>query len=246
MDQPNQNPQNQNQGQDKPLTMPPGEAAGGIGGSNLRPPEPMGGTPSSIYPTPVAPAPPTITPQMEPPPKKGLGSVVLIILLIIILILGVLVFISWKGWISLGGLEKLWGGGQPTASPTLTPGLETTESPTVTTSPEITTNVNDQIRKSNLLTIKSALKKYYIDNSTYPESLNISKTSDINGSLAKNLIPSYLEELPDDPLSPQYWYGYKSDGLTFELTAVLEDKSDPEGIMSGSNFLYKITDSTSE
>src|SRR3990167_679345 len=170
MDQPSQN-----QGQNKPLAMPPGEAAGGQEGSNLRPPEPIGGSPSGIYPTPTPPAPTTINPQMEPAPKKGLGSIVLIIILIIILILGVLVFISWKGWISLGGLEKIWGGGQPTPSSILTPEIETTISPAVTTSPEITTNVNDQIRKSNLLTIKSALKKYYIDNSNYPESANRSE-----------------------------------------------------------------------
>lgn len=241
MDQPTQN-----QPATKPLDMPPGESGNRpVTGDNLKPPEPMGGP--SPYASQSPPPPPESSGVVSPEvPKRGFGPLVLIILLVIILIMGILIFISWKGWISLGGLEKIWGGGQTTPSPTVYTSPKLSPAPSAAVSPEITTNVNDQIRKSNLLTLKSALKKYYIDNSLYPESLTISKTSVSDGPLVKALVPSYLDVIPDDPLSPQYWYGYKSDGQTFELTCVLEDKSDPEGVMSDNYNLYKLTDSTTE
>lgn len=205
--------------------------------------------PSQVAPTPFetppinqAPTPPPSTPTELPPsnmqpvgmgPVQGGKSWILIIVLVVVLILGVLFFASWQGWISLGGLEKLW-----TQS-------ETEVTTPVETTPESTVNANDLKRKQDLASIKDAIKKYYLANQTYPIAETVQKTSDANNALTV-LVPNDIAVLPVDPLSPTNYYGYKSDGKTFALTAVLEDKSDPAGIQTGSYSIYKITDTSTE
>jgi flagellar basal body-associated protein FliL len=231
--------------------------------SELSPPEPMGGrgayrqvspasAPPAAVPTPAPETPPNQPPNqpLESPleeegPKSPFASIILMFVLIAILILGVLVFISWKGWISLGGLEKLWGGGKTSPTPTsqVSPTLSPNASPSSETSPLITTNVNDQTRKSDLSSIKTSLELYFADNNKFPESQTIIKTSDSSSVLAQSLVPKYLNKLPDDPLAPDFYYGYKSDGKSFELTCVLEDKTDPEGTLTGQYYIYKLTGS---
>ena len=224
--------------------------------SQLNQPEPMGGrssysrqgpsarpvAPSSVPPPAgVPPAMPSQPPgplPEEPGPRSPWATIMLMFILVVILILGVLVFISWKGWISLGGIEKLWGGGKTSPSPTIS--VSPTASPTFETSPQITTNINDQTRKSDLSSIKTSLELYYADNNQFPESQTIIKTSDTGTLLAQALVPKYLNRLPDDPLAPQFYYGYKSDGQTFELTCVLEDKTDPEGTLVGQYYIYTL------
>ena len=151
----------------------------------------------------------------------------LIITLVVVLFLGVLIFASWQGWISLGGIDKLWNRTATTSVPTAT---------TVDTA-----NLNDKTRKSDLTALKVALKGYYQAQQSYPEAAIMQKTSDTTSVLSA-LIPTYIATLPVDPLSPTYYYGYKSDGKTFELTAVLEDATDPAGIQVGTLYLYKVTD----
>lgn len=167
---------------------------------------------------------------MEPvtPHKSSWG---LIIALVVILFLGVLVFASWQGWINLGGIEKLW----KKSATTTTPVPETT----------VTTNVNDKLRKSDLVALKAALKQYYQANQTYPIATTTLKTSEETSALSV-LVPTYIAKLPVDPLSPTYYYGYKSDGKTFEVTAVLEDKTTAGGVQVGTLYLYKVTDTSVE
>ncbi len=200
------------------------------------------------------------SPNQSPPPpqnnqnldplkehKSPIASYCLMLFLLIILVVAVLIFVSWKGWISLGGVEKLWGGGK--VDPTPTPTVEYTISPSISTSPQVSTdsspivtgNINDSQRKTDLATIKETLVEYYQANSKYPISLETTKTNDANSILVEKLVPSYLVDLPIDPLDPQYYYGYKSNGTTFELTSVLEDKTDSAGIQMGQYFLYKVT-----
>jgi len=93
----------------------------------------------------------------------------------------------------------------------------------------VATNKPDTQRKTDLKLIKTALNNYQSDYSVYPQSTALIKTSDTNSVLAKALVPKYIEKLPVDPQTPKYYYGYKSDGTTFELSAVLENKDDPEG-----------------
>lgn len=223
--------------------------------------------PTSTPPPPPArePAPFEMPPDIMPPeqmggkgqgegqyPKKSFGSYLVMIFLVIILIVGGVLFAAWKGWISIGIFE----GGKTTPAPTLSaspeispeinPQISPQGSLSPSSSPQTTANVNDETRKKDLANIKNALKKYYDQKSVYPVSLTIVKTSDQNGSLYLALVPGYIESLPDDPTAPSLYYGYKSDGQTFELTAVLEDKSDAAGTMTNGYNLYKITNASIE
>jgi hypothetical protein len=133
------------------------------------------------------------------------------------------------GWLNFG---KLFG-----SKPKPTPSV---------TTPIVVVNKNDATRKTDLINLKTALKKYYNAKQSYPTSITLSKTSDPDSPL-KVLVPDFIASLPIDPLSPNNYYGYKSeDGKTFEITAVLEDKSDQAGIVVGTLFLYKVTDSSSD
>lgn len=238
MDQPTINTPSPN-GEGEPTEMP----------SDITPPEPMGGRPPKDSKDTTTPSAPQPSQPLEMP-KKPIGSYLIMILLIIILMIGGLFFASFKGWLSFGGL---FGGKKtPSPSPTVTaspktsPTISPAISPQVTTSPIVISNVNDETRKKDLANIKTALEKYYAANAKYPESPTVIKTSDSSNVLVESLAPTYLDILPDDPMAPEYYYGYKSDGETFELTCVLEDKSDSSGTLTGSYNIYKITDSSVE
>jgi hypothetical protein len=180
-------------------------------------------------------------------PKKPIFSYLLILILFLILIGGSVLFAAWSGWIKLG---SLFGGGKstpaPSTAPSISPAVSSIISPQASSSSKITSNVNDETRKTDLVKIKSVLKKYYLDKSAYPQATNPIKVSDKTSALYQALVPAFLETMPDDPQAPQLYYGYQSDGKTFSLTAVLEDKSDPAGKMTGNYYIYKITDSSVE
>lgn len=185
----------------------------------------------------AVPSPAMPTGGTAPPPRSPFGAIILIFFLLIILIAAILVFISWKGWISLGGIERLWGGGEVTPSPGISVILET-----ATPTPESF----DAQRKKDLATLKAALKNYFADNSKYPEATTEIKTSDQSSVLAQDLVPAYIAALPDDPLAPKYYYSYKSDGQTFELSCVLEDMTDTSGTIRGNLNIYTMTDTSGE
>lgn len=199
------------------------------------PPPPAGSNPFETTPPPIPPVSGPMQPMgeqsMEPAGQKS--SLPLILILALLLLVGGLFLASWMGWISLGGIEKLWGGGK-------------TETPTVEpiTEPPATANVKDAERKEDLSNLKTALTKYYTATQSYPVAATIEKTN--NPVALKVLIPDYITALPIDPSDPTYYYGYKSDGKTFELTAVLEDKTDLSGMMVGDIFLYRVTDNSAE
>lgn len=201
------------------------------------PPPPPASNPFETTPPPVPPVSGPMQPMgdqgtMEPGSRKS--SWPLIIILLVLIIVGGLFLAFWMNWISLGGIKELWGGGK-----TETPAVEPTTEPTTPTA-----NINDAKRKEDLANLKTALKKYYTATQSYPVAATMEKTTD--PAALKVLVPDYLAALPLDPLSSTYYYGYKSDGTTFELTAVLEDKTDPSGITAGDIFLYRITDTTVE
>lgn len=212
-----------------PVPVPP------VDSSNLGAPAPMGSNPFETAQTPIPPVSGPTSPMgddqgmMESGPHKS--NLKLIIILAVLIILGGLFFAVWIGWIKIGFLNNLFG--------------TKTTTTTTTTPPVNTANVNDTKRKEDLANLKTALKKYYTANQKYPLSTATEKTSDPVS--LKVLVPDYIAALPVDPLSPTYYYGYKSpDGKTFEITAILEDKTDPTGITVGTNFIYKVTDSSVE
>lgn len=168
--------------------------------------------------------------MMEPAGPKS--STWLFVILAILAIAGLFFLASWMGWINIGKL------------------LGTKPSPTATVSPSSTpvviVNKNDATRKTDLINLKTALMKYFNAKQSYPVSISLSKTSDSDTPL-KVLVPDYISSLPLDPLSPNSFYGYKSvDGKSFELTAALEDTTDPSGFNDGDLVLYKVTDISPE
>ena len=234
------------------LKMPQGEETK-IDYSALNPPEPMGGQskpvstgavkspsvpPASPPPSGPLSPPPTPPPTNFEPPHRPIVPFLLMIFLSLIVVMAILVFFSWKGWIKIG--QNFWHKSTPT--PTASPTSSISLTPSNAASPEIIANVNDQIRKKDLENLQDALKLYFVEKGNYPSTDSVLiKTSDSNSVLAQALVLKYLEKLPDDPLAPSDFYGYKSDGTSFELTCVLEDTSDPDGARSGNLYLYKIT-----
>jgi len=109
------------------------------------------------------------------------------------------------------------------------------------TSTELTVEQKDAQRKKDLNSIKTALQACQETEGSYPSTDGeIIKTRDKNTVLSQALVPDYLENLPVDPETDKYYYGYSSDGASFKLTAILENTDDPEGILVGDYFLYVI------
>lgn len=99
----------------------------------------------------------------------------------------------------------------------------------------------DAQRKEDLNDIKVALQSYKEAKGNFPStSGEIIKTRDQDTILSRALVPDYLASLPVDPENDKYYYGYSSDGENFKLTAVLENKDDPEGEAAGDYWLYII------
>jgi len=86
----------------------------------------------------------------------------------------------------------------------------------------------DLKRKDDLTRIALMIYDYKFINGNFPISPAVSKLN------AENEIVSAIklaggEDLPRDPKDPEYYYGYmSSDGVSFELSARLEDLGDPE------------------
>lgn len=243
----------ENQEPDKsPLKMPPGETR--IDYSALNQPEPMRST-SAFNAKNANHAhqnrKPTVSAQGTPNFKnpKPIVPLLLMVFLALAIVVAIFLFFSWKGWLKIAFLDKLLGKTSPSptiVSPALTPSqssqIETSPSLSPARSPEVTTNINDQTRKTDLETIQKALVNYFANNGSYPKTEGaVVKTSDKESPLAQALVPTYLTVLPDDPLAPQYYYGYQSDGANFELTCILEDTSDPAGTKINNYYLYKLT-----
>lgn len=139
----------------------------------------------------------------------------------------------------------------PSPSPSPTPSPKTTPTPVKSPSPNPTPDEKaamkkrDEQRKADLATLQVAVEQYKKAKKSYPKSPTFtdSKTYLASSPLAI-LVPGYILGLPVDPNNPKRWYGYKSlDGKTYELTANLEDTTDPSGAFpaDGNNvYLYTL------
>ncbi|MBI2588392.1 type II secretion system protein GspG [Candidatus Berkelbacteria bacterium] len=155
--------------------------------------------------------------------------------------------------ISVGTLIILGGGGWGVYTLLNKPAAEgvTVTTGGESTSPEISVTIpsptltpaeqRDKTRKADLAEIKNALDAYFIDTGAYPQTSGMEKTNATVSNLKTALVSAYIASLPVDPQDPTFYYGYKSDGITYELTSVLEDQNDPAGEVSGSYFIQKIT-----
>jgi len=102
---------------------------------------------------------------------------------------------------------------------------------------------NDAKRKSDLNEIKIALGFYYDDNGKYPISNELTKLNNEDSFVYEDLLKYVDEALLKDPKDPKFYYGYKSDGSHYELTARLENLEDKECELLNSNLcIYKIVE----
>jgi len=101
---------------------------------------------------------------------------------------------------------------------------------------------NDAKRKSDLKKIKQVLEAYYQQNSqSYPDSNGFLKLDDSNSDVYRILSERVDEGSVRDPNYPEFYYGYSSDGSSFELSARLEsDDDDSCEILGESLCIYKI------
>ncbi len=101
-----------------------------------------------------------------------------------------------------------------------------------------TVGARDNQRKTDLANIAKALESYHTANGEYPQATGTEKISPTSGTLFSSLVPTYLSTLPLDPNDPTNYYGYVSDGASYTLSSVLEDKTDTSGKQVGANYLY--------
>ncbi len=89
----------------------------------------------------------------------------------------------------------------------------------------------DIVRQQDLITIKYNLQAYYEVNQSYPSTkdkqIRLDRgASDVLYQALKTFYGGSYNE-PIDPEHPTYYYGYTSDGKSFELSAYLTSKSKP-------------------
>ncbi len=81
-------------------------------------------------------------------------------------------------------------------------------------------SARDGKRKADLEQIRSALEMCYSDDNQYP---NFSFGGSLACSLSGN---TYLDSVPNDPLSPSQSYFYSNDVTSYTLCAILETGGD--------------------
>ena len=85
---------------------------------------------------------------------------------------------------------------------------------------------SDARRQADLAAFRVALELYKSDKGIYPSSQNKLQ----QGLPCDEMIDVYVTNCPVDPAGPPAFYGYRSDGRTYELTAALDDpECDVEG-----------------
>ena len=77
----------------------------------------------------------------------------------------------------------------------------------------------DGKRKADIEQVRSALEMYKSDCGTYPLSVTFGTGSIVASCPTSN---TYLNPVPQDPLTPARSYSYTSDGNTYTITASLE------------------------
>lgn len=106
----------------------------------------------------------------------------------------------------------------------------------------VDTNAHDMERKEDLSDIGRGLENIAAQSkrptvTPYPDTDNRSVKVDSDDFLLKKL----KYEFPyRDPLDPDYYYTYKSDGYTYTLTARLEDLEDKDCVMENGMCLYRV------
>lgn len=128
----------------------------------------------------------------------------------------------------------------PLAGSTISATGSATTSATAITADLSTPAGRDTKRKNDLVLIKAALSRYHSAKGTYPIVANSIQLLTSGNALETALVPTYTSALPIDPKESEGWaYNYKSpDGVSFSLSARLENTSDPEAKLVAGAYLY--------
>lgn len=99
----------------------------------------------------------------------------------------------------------------------------------------------DNHRVSDITNISIALELYAASNNgRYPKTESAEKISDEASNVFKTMkAGGFLFQPIKDPMPDKYYYGYKSDGQAYEITAVFENKNGGRCEMAGSYCIYK-------
>lgn len=103
----------------------------------------------------------------------------------------------------------------------------------------------DAERKADLQLYKAALDWLYEQNNQYPTTDNLlRRTEDAVCPLvvSDQYQTRYLTICPKPLDADDKWYGYRSDGKDYELTAVLENPADSTCVLEGNVCIYRIRD----
>lgn len=103
--------------------------------------------------------------------------------------------------------------------------------------------VRDTQRLSDLSDLKKALQKYKTKEGNYPITTGLVQTRS-SQTLLDALVPTYLTAMPVDPLPNTFWYEYKSDGSTFTLRSVAEDKTNAQAKAGKAFSYFEVTDTS--
>ncbi|MBU4338650.1 hypothetical protein KKB43_05340 [Patescibacteria group bacterium] len=99
----------------------------------------------------------------------------------------------------------------------------------------------DDRRIINLDFYSQALEDYLKNNEKYPIAEETEKISDENSNIFQILKNGgYIAESYKDPSGGDKYYGYKSDGVSYELSAVLEDNKDSRCNIEGNYCVYRL------
>lgn len=170
------------------------------------------------------------------------------LMLVLFLVAGVAAYIFLGGGFGNGNTPKLEiplikeeSGTEPIVGEAGTetpPQNQNQEEPPVETPQE-----RDSRRKNDLNVLLSHLQRYAADSGgAYPVTEGLDRVSASHESvLIGYLIPRYAPSLLYDP-QQNFFYGYRSDGATFQLSAVLESNEDPECVMEGAICIYRINE----
>ncbi len=163
-------------------------------------------------------------------------AIVLVLILIVVGVVGGGAFALLSG--KLGPKTTPPPAVQPTPTPEPTPVPEPTPEPE-----PVPVQSNDDVRVSNVDVLATGLNSYFSLNGMYPgtngDLVHVAATaSPCVELLSLNLIPA----CPSDPAGEPSFYGYKSDGVTFELTAKLDDTVCARSgvVAAGAICLYKV------
>ncbi len=130
------------------------------------------------------------------------------------------------------------GSSKASPTPSALSGVEGMPEPEKKLSPE---DDRDNHRISDIVNISMAIESYAKgNNGQYPKTEGSEKISDEASNVFQAMkAGGFLYQPIKDPVPDKYYYGYKSDGQAYEITAVLENKNGGRCTMAGNYCIYK-------